>query len=1470
MTPEQSAAAFKLPDGFRMEVVASEPLIASPSAVAWDERGRMFVSELHGYNLAGQLGIEELNKSGKLDTEVRRVQADEKFKRLAKAGTFGAVKLLRDTNGDGRMDAADVWATGLPPIYGLVPARGGVIVACAPDIVFLADRDGDGKAETRDVLFTGFPTGELERGINAPQWGEDGWIYCGRGWGGGEITGPHLSKPVPLPGSDFRIRADGGAIEPVTGDTHTFGFAITESGDRFTVNTTIPGIYVAPLPWRYLARNPDAATPALEIATGDRRAYSLSKPHPWRQKRADDPAYFKYYNSRYGAAESEADGWFTAACSPMVYQDRVLPGLRGQYFVCEPAGNLIHRALIEADGPALTIRRAPGEEKSEFAATTDAWSHPMNLTHGPDGSIWVTDYYREIIEDYSAIPRHLQQQYGVYAGHDRGRIYRLTHRDAPRAPAADMSALDTKALARECASPLLWRRQTAQRLLVERGEKNAAPALRELLADKNAEPSAVIVALRALEQLGALTPPDVQPFIDSADAAVRIHALQVADQWFAKDEGRALLDATLKAAAAEQNPRVQIQFALSLGEAHDPRAFALLARLARERPGVRWMDAAVLSSLHGRGLEMLGTLLREPGGSAPFLPPLAQSIAARRDESELAGTLNLVASAEPDTQASLLDALAKGRKNAPRKPLADKSARAALATLAASPTAEVRATARALEDTFVGSTADDELLVTSGELPPVEEISDEMFQKYVAALAGPRDLKRGHEIFLQGCAACHRIGSEGSEVGPDLLGQLGMAEESLLREMLMPSERIRPGYETTLVETRDGGVLTGLLKSDGATSLTLVQSGGVEQVLLRKDLMSVRRLATSLMPSFAAGLKPADLAGLLAWLRSNLGPGAPSAAEAGKVNGGAASSRAQAKPGSREIRDVPSFGIFEETFTQQRSYGNPYVEVSATATFVQPGGRQRSIPLFWDGGAKWKVRFSPDVIGAWSWSVTSSDAGLNGANGSFTCVSSTKRGGVMALAGYPYHFQHQDGTPYWLFGDTQWESFADDPAQGLSSSSMSRYFTLRAGQGFNYVHTEIIGLVRSSNIDASGHENPAFHDYRAETINPAYFQEADARLRQANSLGIMLGLILMEPYFTPAASIDPAYRYDNRSWMSFPDEAARLRYARYVVARYSAFNVLFLLTSEWGPSPKPMDHDASIAMFNRIGTEIQNHDPHHRLRGIHDDNGRLPDDFYGNLSSWNTLGQYAQHSGSDYQWPWCDDCSPPADANCKGRFATPRNRQTLHDEMLDVRVNRKRNRPVMDGEYAYYLRRAVAGHPMVVNRGHSHDQATFRKAAWVLTMAGTYIVPGFWRTYYGGWAGRNTPFQPDDPEALPAVKDLQTLHAFFTQLENGSRRPWWKLVPHDKVVSSAPNPADGSKGHSYCLADPGQSYIVYAENTKSTDLFLTGSPDTAYRVTRWDPRSGKRTLLDASVKGGAPFNLVSSDTEDWVYEAEKN
>lgn len=867
-SPEESAKAFRVPPGFRVEVIASEPLIASPSGLCWDEQGRLFVSELHGYNLEGQLDIEALNRTGKLDTQVRRVQADESFKQAAMAGTYGVVKLLRDTNHDGRMDRAIVWATNLPPAYGLVPARGGVIVACAPDILFLADHDGDDRPETRQVLFTGFRTGALERGINAPQWGPDGWIYFGRGWSGGTITGPKLSQPITLPASDFRIRADGSAIEPVTGGTHTFGFAMNETGDRFVATTIAPGIFVAPLPWRYLVRNPNLATPSLELVTGDRRAYSVAPPHPWRTKRAEHPEYFKYYRDRYGPAESEPAGWFTSACSPLIYQDPALPGLQGQYFVCEPSGNLIHRALIESDGPTLKLRRAPGDEQSEFAASDDPWSHPMYLAHGPDGAIWIVDYYREIIEDYSAIPRHLQQQYGLYAGHDRGRIYRLTHDRTGTVPGNALRALPTTELVRELASPFSWRRQTAQRLLLDRRDLSAISPLRDLLRRRSTVPaSATILALRVLDEFNVLTPEEIRPFLECPERSVRVHALQLSDRWLSESQGKELLETILQIAHQENDPRVQIQLALTLGESRDQRAFAALVNYARKHSSIRWMDTALLSSLHGRSLEMLLELAKEHAGGQALIGPLAKTIGARHYEMELTAALTLATRISPDLQTAILQGLAQGRKNAPKRPLKDRAGINLLAKFGASPDPTVRSAARDLEQTFAAAATDQDTPTLRQLVPEPQEVSETTLKTFVTALSGARDVKRGQQVFLQACSSCHQIGNEGHEVGPDLRGQLGLPDESLLRDLLLPNERVRPGFETTIVELGDREIV-GILKEDGATSLTVAQPNGVQHVLLRKDVTGVRRLAPSLMPSFAQTLTPQDAADLLAWLRA--------------------------------------------------------------------------------------------------------------------------------------------------------------------------------------------------------------------------------------------------------------------------------------------------------------------------------------------------------------------------------------------------------------------------------------------------------------------------------------------------------------------------------------------------------------------------------------------------------------------------
>ncbi|MEO1997706.1 MAG: hypothetical protein ABGZ17_20785, partial [Planctomycetaceae bacterium] len=210
MTPAESAARIRLPDGFHIELVASEPVIQDPSCIAFDERGRLFVCELHGYNVEGHLDVSEFNKTGVLDKKVRRLRWElmgGKIAEQARALQYGVVKLLSDTDGDGVMDRAEVWADDLPPCYGVLAARGGVIVVCAPHIVYLADTDDDGRVDVRETLYTGFQATVLERGINNPRWGLDNWIYVGAGRHAATIRGPRLAQPVVLGNQDFRIQA---------------------------------------------------------------------------------------------------------------------------------------------------------------------------------------------------------------------------------------------------------------------------------------------------------------------------------------------------------------------------------------------------------------------------------------------------------------------------------------------------------------------------------------------------------------------------------------------------------------------------------------------------------------------------------------------------------------------------------------------------------------------------------------------------------------------------------------------------------------------------------------------------------------------------------------------------------------------------------------------------------------------------------------------------------------------------------------------------------------------------------------------------------------------------------------------------------------------------------------------------------------------------------------------------------------
>jgi putative membrane-bound dehydrogenase-like protein len=974
LSPDESRARFRVPPGYRIELLASEPLIREPVGVCWDEQGRLYVAELHGYNLEGQYDIEELNRQGVVDREVRRIQANDDAKRRAEAETYGTIKRLADRDGDGRFDEAVVWADRLPPCHGICPARGGLIAACTTQILYLADEDGDGRAERRDVLFEGFPRAALERAINAPQWGPDNWIYLGRGADGAEVAGPRLDGPRVLPATDFRIRSDGSEIEPILGGTHTVGHALSETGERFVVATQAPAIWVAPFDGRDLRRQPHLALGDVERdVSPTSRAYPISAPHPWRLRRASDPGFAKFYTDHYGVAESAPNGYFTSACSPLIYQDDALPGLRGSLLVCEPAQNLVHRAIVAdrpGDDPAPRLAKPEGERDGEFLRSSDPWFHPVALAHAPDGSIVVVDFYREIIEDYSAIPRYLQQEYGLVHGRTFGRLWRLTseaadRREAARDPA--LAPLPDDRMVEELASPRFWRRRTAQRLLVERNARGVVGELRRTLAalPPDAPAAHVLALLYTLEGLGELGVPEIACALRHQEDGVRVHGLRLADRRFEAEPE--LLEAAC-ALSEDASPRVVVQLALSLGESRRPLARATLRRIAQARPDVAWLPEAIVTALGDEVGDFLASSLAD--GAAPganLIRVGAATVARRRNARECDQLLRALHGQPDPTLATAclrswvdvwkstapLDLGAEAREalrdwaGSTDPELADLArqtiVRLALETseeratrladlreMALDPDRDVAARQRAIETLtredqpsslrslagiFLTSTPTIQRAIVaglvqrrqnwgtladaleSGELPAwgltaiereqllrvdgdpdaariaraleAKAMPDEsLLQTYREALTAERDLENGARVFREACANCHAVRGVGHAVGPDLLAEFQRAEETIVQDVLAPSSSITAGYGAYTVATRDGRILTGLIVAEGPANLTIRQSGGGEEVVLRTDIEEIRANSVSLMPDgLDRQLSPKDLADVIGWLR---------------------------------------------------------------------------------------------------------------------------------------------------------------------------------------------------------------------------------------------------------------------------------------------------------------------------------------------------------------------------------------------------------------------------------------------------------------------------------------------------------------------------------------------------------------------------------------------------------------------------
>lgn len=485
--------------------------------------------------------------------------------------------------------------------------------------------------------------------------------------------------------------------------------------------------------------------------------------------------------------------------------------------------------------------------------------------------------------------------------------------------------------------------------------------------------------------------------------------------------------------------------------------------------------------------------------------------------------------------------------------------------------------------------------------------------------------------------------------------------------------------------------------------------------------------------------------------------------------------------------EVDLFGIFEKSFTDFAAYSNPYAEVTADVTWVRPDGQTLQLPMFWDGGDTWKMRFSPDTEGTWSWSITSNDAGLNGQSGTMSVLPSDNRGSIEPMENHPYHFQYQDGTPFYWFGDTSWRLGKNDQSENLDRESVFHYVDVRASQGFNYVHVNF-GGGNNGNANTGGTHwvsNPG------GKVNPGYFQEIDTRLEYMNSKGITVGYVL-----------EWAQGWDDYS------AADRLRYAEYVAARYSAYNVAFIVSGEY-------DESLTAQAYREIGQTLDANDPHERMIAIHP-NGSV--EVFAD-ESWNSFGDYQQIYSS------------------------------LHQSIL---TSRDHNKPVVNSEYAYYLRDANGDG--VVDKKNSATLEEIRHATWDIVMAGGYFVTGWGTTYFGGQRDPG-PFNPDDPKNDVWEDDVQHIRTFFTDLE------WWTLEPSDGLVSGP--------GTEYALAELGQQYVAYTRDGNGVNLSLGNVPVETYHVQRFDPRTGTYTDL-SDYTGNGTVALTTPDNQDWIFVLTKS
>ena len=559
LAPEEALQSFFMPPGYRVELVASEPLVQEPVAMDWDTAGRLWVVEMPGF-MANLTGSNEHDP-------------------------IGRVVVLEDTNADGRMDKRTVFADQLVLARSIKVLERGVLVAEPPNLWLMTDADGDLKMDRRTLVSNGFgrPDADPQNNANGFVWALDNRMYTA-----GQ--------------ADVHVRLNGDRFE-VTKTLQRGEWGVTQDdAGRVYRNTNESAVHVDLVPTYYYARNPNLVRTRgsyERLATGNEEMNIVwpVRPNPGT-------------NRAYQTGIDRPDGSlfkFTSVCAPTVYRgDRLPADLYGNVFVAEPAANLVSRLVLEDDGAGMTAHKA--YPRGEFLASTDERFRPVYLSSAPDGTLYIADLYRGIIEHRISITEYLRDQIlerRLDRGTGYGRIYRVMHESTRRDLSVPLEGASTGDLVKALSHPNGWWRDTAQRLLVERRDKSAVPAL-VTVASGSERWTVRLHALWTLDGLDAIEPSLVTAALADTQPEIRASALRLAERWLGQP-GHPIA-AEVARRLDDNHWWVRQQLAGSLGALPPGPREEMLARVLQRGGDDPVVADAALSSLRGSELTVLERL----------------------------------------------------------------------------------------------------------------------------------------------------------------------------------------------------------------------------------------------------------------------------------------------------------------------------------------------------------------------------------------------------------------------------------------------------------------------------------------------------------------------------------------------------------------------------------------------------------------------------------------------------------------------------------------------------------------------------------------------------------------------------------------------------------------------------------------------------------------------------------------------